>query len=898
MEALDAARQHRGTVLVLRGRAGLGKSSLLAQAASRAGDMEVLRCRGIASEAGLPFGSLHQLLRPVLPNLVRLPGPQADALRGAFGLQPASSADRFLVSLATLTLLAETAERRPLLCLLDDAHWFDPASAEALLFAARRLEAEAVLLLFAARDEDDVAFEAPDLPSIELDELDGTDARRILDRASGVPVSPNVTEEILRVAGGNPLAITEIAGALSEEQLRGTAALPDHLPVAGETGRVFAARLDRLSSAARAMLLVAAADTTGRASIVTDAARRLGVDPAAFDELERTGVVSAAGSEVAVRHPLLRSAAYDGASYRERRAAHAALAEVLGGPGHLDHRVWHRAAATDPPDPALSVELGAAGDRATRRSAHAGAAAAYERAAAFAQDDGARGEMLVRAARSAWNAGDQHRTDRLCREAVAFVDDPVLLADVALLQGLVELASGSVGVAHDLLARAAAEVSVRDPGRSAELLLMAGEAASLSGERAANTRLVPVAQQLESIATGETAAAATLIRGLALHFDEDSTRGTPLVARALDALRSTQVPRLLAAAGRAALYLGQDELAYRHHSTAASRARSAGAVGELPLILTRLAISGILAGRFATAAAHAEESVRLARETGKADFVGHPTAWLALLAALQGEDDEHRRHVDSARRSAAARSLGLVQDSVAWAVATHDGVNGRWGAAHAALIAIEHPVIRGFAGMEGMTAAAEVGDLTALERWTGEAEAILRSQNLGWARLRVAYGRTLQAGGASWEAVLDVLDGSSTDVRPFERARVALVAGRGMRRARRRVDSREPLRIALREFEALGALPWAGQARHELRASGERIASSPASARPSVLTPQELQVARYVASGLSNRDVGARLFLSPRTIDFHLRNVFVKLGIASRAELSRFELGPLGEEVD
>jgi predicted ATPase len=407
-ELLDGARESRGSALVVRGEAGVGKSALLEHARELAGDdMLVLRGVGVASEAQLPFAGVHQLVLPVLPHLRRLPTPQADALRGALGLAAGGGKQRFLVSLAVLSLLADAAGERPLLCLVDDAHWLDDASADALAFVARRLQAEPIVMLFAAREGEDRRFAARTLPELRLDGLNPAAARALVDHHIGV--APEIRDRLVAGTGGNPLALLELPSALSGRQLAGLEPLHEPMPVSTRIERSFLARLRGLPPEARTFLLVAAAEGSGERATVLRAARRLGATVDGLDAAVSAGLVRLHETQLEFRHPLVRSAVYHAATPPERRAAHRALVDALDGESEADRRAWHLAAASAEPDPAIGDELERAAERARQRSGFAAASAAFERAAALTPGEGARGRRLIAAAESAWFGGQLDR---------------------------------------------------------------------------------------------------------------------------------------------------------------------------------------------------------------------------------------------------------------------------------------------------------------------------------------------------------------------------------------------------------------------------------------------------------------------------------------------------------
>ena len=435
--SLAAARESRSSVLVLRGEAGVGKTALLEFARESAAGMHVLSARGVESEANLPFAALHQLVRPALGRLDGLPPAQAAALLGALGLAQRGRDDRYLVSLACLTLMSELAERQPVVCLIDDAHWLDPASADALLFVARRLGAEGIAMLIAARDDDVRRFTAPDLPALEVEGLAAGDAAALLTRGADGPIAAEVRDHLVEQTRGNPLALLELPSALTADQLAGRAPI-GHLPVTGGVERVFLERVRRLPGGARRLLLLAAADDTGRLATVLRAAGPAGGGHDALSPAEAAGLVSVNGDRLEFRHPLVRSAVYGGATSGDRRTAHLALAEALP-EEDADRKIWHRAAAAVEPDDEIVDGLEAAAKRARQRGAFAAASLALERAAELTALDAHAGDRLVAAAQAALLAGRMNRAGALAERAEPLVADPLQHAEIALVRGSVEL---------------------------------------------------------------------------------------------------------------------------------------------------------------------------------------------------------------------------------------------------------------------------------------------------------------------------------------------------------------------------------------------------------------------------------------------------------------------------
>jgi DNA-binding CsgD family transcriptional regulator len=907
---LRAARDGRSGVLVLRGEAGVGKSALLAYAADQAGDvaggMTVLCAAGVEAEVQLPFAALHQLLRG---GLGHLPAVQAAALQAALGLAAAPGdrglggerlGDRFLVSVGVLSLLADAAEQRPLVCLLDDAHWMDQASADALVFAGRRLGAEGVGLLFAARDAEPRGFDAPGLPELRLGGLDSGAAARLL--ADAVPSAPaaGVADRLLAAAGGNPLALLELPAALSPAQLAGRAPLPDPLPVGAGVERAFADRAARLPAAARTVLLLAAADDTGEAATVLRAAGRLGLDAGALGPAEAARLVRVAGGRVEFWHPLVRSAIYRAATFADRRAAHLALAGALDGAGQADRRAWHRAAAAAGPDDAVAGELERSAGRALARGGYAAAAAALERAAELTGQDPARARRLAAGAEAAWLAGRPRWAQELADRASRLDPPPRLRADLQQVRGRIELWCGSPVQAHRLLAAAATAIADTDPGQAAMLLLQAGQAAWSAGDV---PKAIEVGQRLDTLAVPQDSTVRLMGRafvglaGLMAGDPAHAVHAAPLLRGVVSSARTAQDPVQLAFASHAALCIGDDAAAADLLGRAVDAARAAGAIGTLAWMLAQAAILQAWTSHWPAAVASASEGLRLADETGEDNAAALHHSVLAWVAAVQGREQDCRAHADAALGQAARRALALPASLATWALGLAELGAGRPATALDRLAAAGpgrgHPVAATFAAADLAEAAVRAGRPEAAPDAVARLEAWATATAAPWGLALVARCRGLLSDGDTAAGhFAQALELHAAAGRPFDRARTELVWGEALRRARRPSQARGHLRAALDGFEQLGAAGWAGRARAELRASGETARRRDPSTLTQ-LTPQELQIARLAAAGATNREIASQLFVSPRTVEYHLYKVFPKLGIASRAELAR--LAPLGE---
>ena len=895
---LADASELRSGALVIRGEVGVGKSALLAYAADRAAEkMRVLWGAGVESESELAFAALHQLVRPVLDHVERLPGPQAAALQGAFGLATTNGTDRFLIGVGALSLLAEVAEERPLVCLVDDAQWLDQPSTDALSFAARRLEAEGVVLLVAARDDDLHMFTAPSFEELRLTGLDADAAAALLTEQSPAGLAPNVRARLIEATHGNPLALLELPSSLNADQLAGRAPLPDPLPVSAGVERVFLERVRRLPESTQTLLLAAAAEETGDLAVILRAGRALGTGVEAFGMAETAGLVRIAEGRIRFHHPLVRSAVYRGATFSQRQAIHQGLAAALEGEEHADRRAWHRAAAATEPAPEVADELERSAERARRRSGYAAAARALERSAALTAAEKLRSRRLVDAADAAWLAGQPDRALGLLDRAAGGVSEPRLRADIAHLRGVIELRRGVPADAFTILTAGAAEVAPVDPVKALAMLLPASEAASYAGDVALT---IEAARRASALPRGEQRIdqfTVGLLVGIGSILEGDTARGAPLLREAVVLAQTFDDPSRLGFAGAAARYLGDDTATHDFYGRAVARARATGELVLLPYLLESLAVAEVAAGRYAAATASASEGLRLARETGQESSVCRNLSTLALLAAMQGHEDACRSYAAEALEHAVPRGLRLQAASATWALALLDLASSRPAEALARLETLTagsetgHPVIALLSVPDLVEAAVRANQtergqtaLAGFEQWATHTAP-------PWALALVPRCRgLLSAGAAADRHFTEALRLHGPSSRPFDRARTQLLYGEALRRARRRVDAREHLRAALTTFEQLGASPWAERARTELRVSGETARRRDPSTLDQ-LTPQELQIVRFVGQGATNREVAAQLFLSPRTIDYHLRQVFTKLGISSRAELIRLRVG-------
>jgi DNA-binding CsgD family transcriptional regulator len=897
-ELLEDARAGRSGALVVRGEAGFGKSALLEYADEHANGMRVLRGLGIDSEAELAFAALHQILRPGLEHIEGIPAPQARALAGAFGLAPGSGADRFLISIAVLSVLSELAEESPVLCLVDDAHWLDQPSADALVFAARRLEAEGVVMLFAAREGEPRSFYAPGMRELQLGALDTEASRALLEMRIEVALAPEVRDKLVATARGNPLVLQELPTLLTPEQLAGGEPLPDPLPLTANLQQAFLERVRRLPEAAQTLLLLAAADDADDLATVTRAASLLGIDASALDEAESASLVHVVEPRIRFHHPLVRSAVYDASSFAQRQEAHRALAEVLAEDHEPDRRAWHLAAARLEPDGQVADELDRLAERARFRSGYATASRALERSAELTADEEVRALRLSGAADNAWLAGRPDRALALLDSADGAGASARLRADILHLRGTIELRCGMPAEALMILAAGAEEVASVDPGKAIEMLVEAGQSASYTGDIAQIVEMGRRAQGLVKRGDVDETFTIDVLVGIGLMLSGETDRAAPLLREAISLADRFEDPRRLVHAGASAGYLGLERKQHELYARAVDRARTTGAISSLPYALEFLAQAEVVEGRYVAASTHASEGLRLARETGQGNSVCHLLALLALVTAVQGAQEECRAYAGEALERSSARGLGFQSALAEWALARLDLGMGRPNEAFGRLEALGaagpgagHPFVKVLAAPDLVEAAVRAGRtegaqvaLARLEQFTHAASPVSALALVARCRGQLSAGATAQR---HFDEALR-LHGESDSA--FDRARTELVYGEFLRRAGRRRDGRRHLRAALETFERLRATPWEERARQELRASGEHARERDPRTLDH-LTAQELQIAQLVATGQTNKEIAARLFLSPRTIDYHLRKIFAKLGISARAELIRLDLG-------
>ena len=889
-----AVRAGQSRVLVLRGEPGVGKTALLDYLAGQAAGCRVVRTAGMQSEVELAFAGLHQLLAPMLDRLEAIPAPQRDALRTVFGISEGPAPDRFLVALAVLSLLSETAGERPLVCVVDDQQWLDRASAQALGFAARRLAADPVALVFAARVP---GQELAGLPELAVEGLAEGDARALLDSALAGPLDARVRDQIVAEAGGNPLALLELPRGMTSGELAGGFGLPGALPGGGSlTDRIedsFRRRLDALPAQTRRLLLLAAADPSGDSSLVWRAAERLGIPVQAAVPAAEAGLAEF-GARVRFRHPLVRSVAYRSASFTERQQVHGVLAEVTDPAADPDRRAWHRAQAAAGPDEEVAAELERSAGRAQARGGLAAAAAFLERSARLTVDPARLAERTLAAAQASMQAGAFDQALGLLVMTEAWPLDELASARVDLLRGQVALASGMVSDASPLLLRAARRLEPLNPGLARETYLDAWTAAFSVGQPAAGD-LAEICRAARALPRSpEPAPVELLLDGLALMITDGLPAAAPALRQAVSLFAGDSVSvadrlRWSYMAIWPAIRLWDDEgyraILARHLQLV----RNAGALDRLPIDLRTAGVLAAWSGDFGAAAALIAEVEVICEATG-ARIAPYATL---LLAGLRGNQAEAVPLIDATSNAPGAR--GQVVTITRWMTAIlYNGLGRYEEAREAAQQAAEDPSgfqISLWALLELIEAAVRSGNMPMAVDAVARLAETTQASGTDLALGLEARSRALVAGDQSadgwYREAIDRL--GRTQLRP-ELARARLLYGEWLRRENRRTDAREQLRTAHTMLDEIGMEAFTERARRELLATGEtaRKRTAPATAGASQeLTAQEAQVARLARDGLSNPEIGARLFISSHTAQYHLSKVFTKLAITSRSQLHR-----------
>ncbi|MBL1079942.1 AAA family ATPase [Nocardia sp. 2] len=869
--AMDAARAGQGGAIVLWGDPGIGKTALLGYAAEHATGFQILRCRGTRAESILAFSALHELLWPIVDRIDGLPTPQAEALRGALGLSDRAH-DPFLVGVAVLTLLSELAEERPVLVLADDTQWLDAASTSCLSFLTRRVSDESILVLFTAHERPE-GTSCDGLPVLHVQGLDPVDARRLV--VGQHPAMPDAQiDRVLTLADGNPLALQELpdamppwsveAATLSSGFAEAAASQldPDEpVEVGPRLRRAFDARVAALPVPVQTALLIVAAGDGAEIESVRSAGQELGLDDDAWQQARLTGLLHLAHGRISMRHPLIRAAVYDRATAAERRAVHRALATPASGLDP-DRRAWHAAYATDTPDEQVAAALQDTAARAWMRGARQSSVRALLRAAELSPDSKAAGRRLALAARNEWNTGRVDSARAILRDAEAAAGHRTAVRFSGGLEGMMELGHGDPVRALELFERDAAVAGRYLEPELRHLARRAAWSAGLGDSTTDHDAMV-----LEALAAGE------------------------------DLIGWWRLPPAIQAVA-----IGKAEPTWELFQHVSRDARISGNMTGLLTTLNSLATLEMALGRWDDAAENAASALYLAEQQGQQNPIARALLTVGWLAAVRGEHTDAVAATERALALSRPRRVAALNAAGYWnlgldALGSGD-VDSAWGFLAPILDPeheAHHPTLAALAAPDAIEAAIRLGRTAEAAAHTVTLAAWAERTGASWAISATELAGALAADGRAAEdhfrAALTVPEAAD---RPFQQARTQLLYGEWLRRARRRTDARAQLASALRVFDRLQAAPWAARARQESALAGEALDPNPTGSSRTLLTPQELRVARLAAKGLTNRDIAAQLFISPRTVGHHLSHVFPKLGITSRDELAGmdFEQGP------
>ena len=892
---LEDPRRGHSAVLVIRGEAGVGKTALLRYAAQQATDFRVAQITGVESEMELAYAALHQLCGPMLGQLDALPEPQRVAITVAFGRASGDPPDRFLVALATLGLMSAIADVQPLLCLVDDLQWLDDASAQVLGFVARRLLADPVAIVFSVR-EPSAERRVAGLPKLVLEGLDDENARALLSTIIPGRLDERVRERIVAETRGNPLALIELPRGMSAAELAGGFAVPGTAALSGSIEGGFRRRLDGLPADTRRLLQLAAADPVGEPLLVWRAAEQLEIQPEAAAPAVDAGLIEI-GAQLRFRHPLVRSSAYGSTSPAERHALHAALAGATDPQTDPDRRAWHRARAAPGPDEGVAEELEGSAARAQARGGLAAAAAFLETAATLTPEPARRARRLLAAARAKRDAGALEAALELLSAAEAGPTDDLRAAEIEHLRGQVAFDQRRVSDAARLLGSAAKRLEPLDPGLSRTTHLEALGAAVWAGDLDSPGALLGAAEaaRVAPRAPGTPRAVDAVLDAFAIRLTDGYAAAAPALLQALETVLALEptvgdLGRWLwltgaRATGIIALELWDADAWHALASRQVQVARDAGALVQLQFALNFFARSQLASGELTAAAVLVEEERVIAQATGNA-AVGYEEM---MLAAWRGQESRASELIERMTQEAAARGLGRMVDVATYARAVlYNGIGHYDAALEAAQVAFARRDHLGY----GLFVVAELAEAASRTR----DEALVRAA-FDWLSERTQVTRTDWVLGieARVRALLSEADAAEREYREsiarlgrtrlrVELARAHLLYGEWLRREGRRVDAREQLRVAYEMFTSIGADGFAERTGHEMLATGETVRKRRDDTRDE-LTPQEEHIAQLAVAGRTNPEIGAELFISPRTVEWHLSKVFMKLGISSRKGL-------------
>ncbi|WP_344976846.1 helix-turn-helix transcriptional regulator [Salinactinospora qingdaonensis] len=894
--ALGDARSGDSASLLVSGGPGVGKTALLDHACATASDFTVLRAAGVPSESDLDFAGLLRLLRPVMDRVNELPQPQSDVLWQALRTGRVVESDRFTLSVALLDLLCLLGRTKPLLCCIDDAQWLDARSLDAFAFAARRLAEDSVAIAFAARDNDAKPV-VPGVSRLAIGPLSDNAMRTVITDRAVCTVHPTVEEQVTRAAHGNPLAARGFVDTLTAEQLAGRCPLPEPLVLDETLLEAHTPAIRALPETTREVLLLAAADPEAGVDTLIRAAGDPQVSISAFTPAEDEGLVRIEGDQVRFHDPLLREALYQNAPLIRRREAHALLAAALDAEREPSRHARHRAAAAAGPNAKLAVELAGAAMAARKVEGHIRASVAFERAAELTPDPRMRSCRLSYAAHDAWLSGEPQRAAALLDRAQPFATGGRLPGVVELLRGHMELLTGNTIDAAESLLAAKGQLLPHDRELAIRALLRAADAASLAGDP---MRHATAASELAKLGRRddppELQLGVTFLEGCEASFRGDYAGSVGPLRRVLELAEHVNEPAELVWASIAGLRLGDLRQVHTLANRAISAARRRGALSVVPQAMEFLVYSQLWTRRFPSAANNCLTGLRLARETGQPNCATHHLAALTLVSAIQGDAETCRARARSVAEQASENSLGLPAAMSTWALAVLDLASGDAARAFSRLRVLAHagpgqghPTMRLLTAPYFVEAAARTGEIAQAQRVLAGYRHWATATGSTWglalhARCQGLLSKPEEAP-EHFEEALRLHQANGNDA--LEHARTELLYGSMLRRSRLPGQAREHLREAQDTFHRFGTRLWLKQARAELRALGD-LERSEESGAADELTVQQREIARLVAEGATNREIAAHMFISPRTVEYHLRGIFRKLNIRSRVDLTRF----------
>ena len=884
---LDAARAGTSGVLVLEGEIGVGKTALLEYALRSAAGLHVLSVTGIKSEFELRFAALEQLLRPLRDQIDELPEPQREALVSALGRVGSSSSSRFLVALAVLTLLSNAAETAPIVCVVDDADCLDEPTAEALVFVARRLDSESLLMLFAIDALAAAKTRFEDLPMLRLRPLPKAAARLLLSRAAGPALDAHVRERLISQSDGVPQALLEVLAALTPAQVRGTAALPLELPISSRLEEMLLQRMRSLPDQAQRLLLLVAAERSGERGLIWRAAEALEIAP---DALEAAGTFLRSGTQITFRESLMRAAVYASATAAARRQTHLALAAALDPVTEWDRAAWHNAAATGLPDEVVAAKLEASAIAAKERGGYTDAGAYLEFAARLTPDAAERARRNLEAAESQLAAGDLERASALLTQATAGELGHEQAVRARRARATLAVARGENGHTSALLIEVGRELEPFDPARARATYLEALSLAMFAGRSGPRDGLLAAARAARAgpqPPEAEVTAADLLLVGFGLLFTEGHGAAAPTLRKAIDDIRERGSLETTGTAFQAAFELWDDSALTALARRRVELARTTGALTALPNALSQLGWCELLVGRFDRAEAYFDEADEIARATGNLGLLGRSEIGALTLAVARGEETRARELAQKCSTDGTARGLGTFVGFAHLSLAQLELGRGSYRAAmHAAQDACLDDLLVTRTLPDLVEAAARAGEQAAAAAAAEKlAESTLASKT-DWGLGVLARSRALIAPDPEAEELYrEAIDHLQRCRAVVHLARTKLVYGEWLRRTRRRRDAREQLRAAHELLDSIGAEGFARRAATELVATGARIRRRTPDTL-AALTPHEWRIATMVTKGATNAEVAARLYISPRTVEYHLSKVFRKVGVSSRTELA------------